>query len=217
MDKITLTIDGQDITVKKGATVLEAALQNGIHIPHLCHHPDLKPAGACRLCIVELGDGQLVTSCLMPAEEGMMVETESPKVVKLRHAIVELLIADHHFDCRRCPSSRHCELQRIMASLGISVKRMRPLRWAKEILSQDVSNACFDYDPDKCLLCGVCLRACEKAQGESLLYFIGRGYSTRIAFFGDGSICETCMGCISVCPVGALRPKNPQRPVSVGT
>ena len=213
MDKIALTIDGQDITVERGITVLEAALQSGIHIPHLCHHPDLKPAGSCRLCIVELSDSQLVTSCLMPVKEGMMVKTASPKVVQIRRAIIELLIADHHFDCRDCPGSRHCELQRIMASLGLSVKRMRPLRWAKEMSPQDISNPSFDYDPDKCLLCGVCLRACEKVQRKSLLYFIGRGYSTRIAFFGDGSICQTCLGCISLCPVGALRPKNPQRPI----
>ena len=213
MNKIALTIDGQDITVERGITVLEAALQNGIHIPHLCHHPDLKPAESCRLCIVELSDSQLVTSCRVPVKEEMIVKTASPKVVQLRRAIVELLIADHHFDCRRCPSSRHCELQRIMASLGISIKRMRPLRWDKEMSSQDTSNPSFDYDPDKCLLCGVCLRACEKAHKESLLYFIGRGYSTRIAFFGDGSICETCLRCISLCPVGALRPKNPQWPI----
>jgi len=208
MGKIPLTIDGSDVLADSGATILEAALKNGIYIPHLCYHAGLKPSGVCRLCLVEIDDGQLVISCRTPVEQGMVVKTKSPEVDKVRRAIVELLIANHHTDCRNCPSSGNCELQRIMASLHLSVKRMRPLRWAKEELPRDMSNPFFDYDPNKCMLCGICVRTCENVQGDSLLDFVGRGCGTRIAFFGDKSRCGSCGECVVRCPVSALVHKN---------
>ncbi|NWF77559.1 MAG: (2Fe-2S)-binding protein [Chloroflexi bacterium] len=208
MEKIALTIDGLNIVADKGMTVLETALRNGIYIPHLCYHPDLKPSGVCRLCLVEVGDEQLVTSCRMKVEQGMVIKTKSPEVDKVRRAIVELLIADHHTDCRNCPSSGQCELQRIMASLHISVKRMRPLKWAREELPRDTSNPFFDYDPNKCVLCGICVQTCEVVQGTSSLYFVGRGYGTKVAFFANKSRCESCRQCVARCPVGALIPKT---------
>lgn len=212
MDEIRLTIDGSDILADSGVTILEAALKNGIYIPHLCYHPDLKPCGVCRLCIVEVGDGQLVISCRTAVEQGMVVKTKSPEVDKVRGAIVELLIADHHTDCRNCPSRGQCELQRIMAHLHLSVKRMRPLKWAKEELPRDISNPFFDYDPNKCMLCGICVRTCENVQGDSVLDFVGRGYGTKIAFFGDKSRCELCGQCVVRCPVGALMTKDAEHP-----
>ena len=128
MDRVTLNIDGSEIVVASGTTILEAALQNNIYIPHLCYHPDLESRGACRLCIVELGNGQLVTSCRTPVEQGMVVKTKTPEVHKVLRPIVELLIADHHSTCRGCPSSGHCELQNIMAHLRVDRKRVRRLR-----------------------------------------------------------------------------------------
>lgn len=208
MEKIALTIDGVDIIADKGTSILTAALNNGIYIPHLCYHPDLKPAGVCRLCLVELGDGRLATSCLTPVEQGMVVRTGGIKIDKVRRAIVELLLANNHTDCRHCPQTGHCELQRIMAYLHVSVKRMRPLRLAKEKLPRDTSNPFFDYDPNRCILCGICVRTCEDIQGVSALQFMGRGYATKIAFFGDGSKCESCGECVARCPVGALIPKS---------
>jgi len=207
-DKIALTIDGKYIVADEETSVLEAALKNGVYIPHLCYHPDLKPIGACRLCFVELGDGQIVPSCLLPVGQGMVVRTKSAEIDKLRRAIAELLIADHHTNCRDCSKSGNCELQRIMAYLHVSVKRMRPLRWAKEELPQDTSNPFFDYDPNRCVLCGICVRTCEEIQGVSALYFVGRGYGTKIAFFGDKSRYESCGECVVRCPVGALISKN---------
>lgn len=204
MDRITLTIDGSDIVAHGGTTILEAALQNGIYIPHLCYHPDLKPYGACRLCIVEVGDGQLVISCRTSVEQGMVVKTRSPKVDEVRRITIELLVANHHISCRGCPSSGHCELQRIMAFIRIDRKRVRRLRLPKEEMSLDTSNPFFDYDPNKCVLCGICVRACEEIQGVNAFNFVGRGYGTKIAFFGDKSRCESCRGCVLRCPVGAL-------------
>jgi len=208
MEKIALTIDSQDIIADRGTTILEAALQNGIYIPHLCYHPDLESRGACRLCIVEVGDGQLVTSCRTPVEQGMAVMTRSPEVDKARRPIVELLIADHHSTCRGCASSGHCELQRIMAYLHIDRRRIRRLRLPEEELPWDTSNPFFDYEPNKCVLCGICVQTCEDVQGVSALHFVGRGYSTKIAFFGDESRCESCGKCVVRCPVGALISKK---------
>lgn len=207
MAKITLTIDNLNIVADEDSTVLEAALSNDIYIPHLCYHPELKPSGACRLCIVEIND-ELVTSCRLPVATGMVVSTNSPRLERARRAIVELLIADHHFDCRNCPASGHCELQRIMGRLRISVKRMRPLRWAKEELPLDTSYPCFDYDPGRCILCGICIKTCEDIHGFSTIHFMYRGYSTRIGFFGDKTRCDSCGKCVMRCPVGALVPKK---------
>jgi len=187
---------------------LKAALQNGIYIPHLCYHPELKPSGFCRLCMVEVGDGELVTSCRMPVEQGMAVRTKSPQVDKVRRANVELLIANHHSDCRNCPSTGHCELQRIMAHLHLSAKRMRPWKQTREGLPRQALNASLDYDPNRCVLCGICVQTCEEVQGPSALVYIGRGYGTRIALFGNTSKCESCGECARRCPVGALISKN---------
>jgi formate dehydrogenase major subunit len=210
MDRITLNIDDLDITVSSGATILEAALENGIYIPNLCYHPDLKPSGVCRLCLVELDDGQLVISCRTAAEQGMVVKTSSSKIDKVRRAIVEMVIADHHTDCRNCPATGKCELQRIMSYLHLSVKLIRPLKQAMEELPHDTSNPFFGYDPNKCILCGICVRTCENFPEDSIPVFVGRGYSTRIAFFGDKSRCENCGECVVRCPVGALQPQNNQ-------
>ena len=208
MDEITLKIDGFDIQTSGGTTILEAAIENGIYIPNLCYYPDLKPSGVCRLCLVEVGDGRPVLSCRTAAEQGMVVQTRSSDIDKVRRAVIELLIADHHADCRKCPGSGKCELQRIMASLHISIKRIRPLKRAKEELPLDVSNPFFDCDPNRCTLCGICVRTCEALHGESILEFIERGYSTRIASFGDKSRCESCGECAVRCPVGAILRKG---------
>jgi len=141
----------------------------------------------------------------------MVVRTRNPEVDKLRRAIVELLIANHHVDCRHCPKTGHCELQRIMAYLHVSAKRMRPLRLPKVELPKDTSSPFFDYDPNKCVLCGICVRTCESKQGVSALQFMGRGYSAKIAFFGDDSRCESCGECVVRCPVGVLISKTPRQ------
>ncbi|PIU22767.1 MAG: 2Fe-2S ferredoxin [Chloroflexi bacterium CG_4_9_14_3_um_filter_45_9] len=204
MDKVSFTIDGLEVVVDNGTSVLEAALRNNIYIPHLCYHPDLEARGACRLCIVEIGGGELVTSCRMPVESGMVVKTKSPKIEKIIRPVVELLIADHHASCASCPSSSHCELQKLMAHLRIDRRRVRRLRLPKVKAPLDTTNPCFDYDPNKCVLCGICLQTCESIHRVSALYYVGRGYTTRIAFYGDKSRCESCRECVTRCPVGAL-------------
>ena len=205
MDKVTLSIDGLEVVTDKETTILQTALHNGIYIPHLCYHPDLKPSGVCRLCMVEV-DGKVVISCRTPVEQGMVVKTRSPVVDGVRRTNIEILVANHHVTCRGCPGSGHCALQKIMAYIRIDRKRVRRLSPAKEELPRDNSNSFFDYDPNKCVLCNICVHTCETIQDA--LHVVGRGYSAKIAFFGDSSGCESCMECVARCPVGALIAKE---------
>jgi len=216
MEKIAIKIDDKDILAQKGTTVLEVALANKIYIPHLCYHPDLSPAGSCRLCLVEIKGGKLVTSCRTPVSEGMVIQTKSPEVDRVRRPIVEMLIANHHMDCRNCSKKGRCELQRVRAYMRIDKKSIGRLRLPKEELPPDVSNPFFERDSNKCVLCGICVRTCQEIQRVNAIDFAGRGYTTKIATFGDKPIaqsrCVSCGECVVRCPVGALVPKNLQRP-----
>jgi NADH dehydrogenase/NADH:ubiquinone oxidoreductase subunit G len=208
MDKIRFTIDGRQVIADKGATILEVALQNEIYIPHLCYHPSLKSRGTCRLCIVQINGSEFVMACRTPAEEGIEIKTRSPEVDRAVRPVIELIIADHHASCRGCPSSGRCELQNMMANLRIDRRSVRRLRSSKEELPLETLNQCFDYEANKCVRCGICVQTCEDLHGTSYLYFVERGYGTKIAFFGDESKCVSCMECVARCPVGVLISRN---------
>ncbi len=216
MEQISVNIDGQYIVARRGATILETALANKIYIPHLCYHPDLKPAGSCRICLVEMDNGRLVTSCRTPVEEGMVVNTKSSEVDKVRRPIVEMIMANHHMDCKNCAKKGQCELQRIRAYMKIDKKSIERLRLPTEELLHDISNPFFERDPNKCVLCGICVRTCQEIQKVSAIDFTGRGNNTKIAAFGDKPIaesrCESCGECVIRCPVGALVSKHLRRP-----
>ena len=211
---IQLTIDGQKIMAEEGLTVLDAALANEIYIPHLCHHPDLKAVGACRLCGVEIDGGRMTMSCLSPVREGMQVVTDSAVIYQSRKIAMELLIADHHMDCLACGAAHDCELLHISAYLGIQPERLARLRPSDKGLPIDNSNPFFQFDPNKCVVCGVCVRTCDEIVGLGALGFINRGFKTVIGTFGNQSfvesICESCGECVTRCPVGALLPKRSQ-------
>ncbi|MFH1003551.1 MAG: 2Fe-2S iron-sulfur cluster-binding protein [Chloroflexota bacterium] len=209
MAEITLNIDGTDITTEAGKSVLEAALEHDIYIPHLCYHPELEPAGACRLCVVELGNStKLATSCRVPVSPGLVVRTNTPAVEQARLAVVELIIADHHYECRGCPGSGHCQFQKIMGRLHVSSKKMRPLRWATEEVTLDTSPAAFDYDPGRCVLCGICVRTSQQTPGGGTIAFTHRGHGTRLGFYGEILEGDSCPQCVERCPVYALVPKK---------
>lgn len=214
MEKVKLVIDGLEITAPQGKTVLEAALENGIYIPHLCHHHDLKPAGICRVCLVEV-NGQMLVSCRTPIEDGMIVTTVSPALDKVRRVAVELLVADHHSDCLNCGKNYDCKLQEIARFVGIQPHRLAELK-ARDLQPVDDSNPFIIRDHNKCVLCGICVRTCDEVQGVGAINYSFRGYSARISTFGDKplkeSICESCGECVERCPVGALLPKNGAKP-----
>jgi formate dehydrogenase major subunit len=206
MNSVTLYIDDKLITADKNKTIMEAALENDIYIPHLCYHPELKPKSACRLCMVEVNGNSPVLSCQTRVEAGMKVSTRSPAVDRLVLPIVELVIVDHHTSCSGCPGNKKCELQKIMAHFHIDRKRLQRLRPPAAAKPTEALNSFLNYDPNRCVRCGICLQTCEDLSGRGYLYFVDRGYSTQIAFYGDESICATCLKCIPGCPVGALLP-----------
>ncbi|MFC1623986.1 formate dehydrogenase subunit alpha [Candidatus Omnitrophota bacterium] len=213
---IKVTIDDKEIKLKEGATILEAALQNNIYIPHLCYCPDLKPVGACRLCMVEISGKGLMTSCNTPVEKGMAIKTESPEISKIRRTAVELFIVNHHADCLSCVKNTQCKLQDIATYIGVEEGRLKRLRATTKTIPIDTSNPFFDREPDRCVLCGICVRTCEEIQGVSAIDFAFRGYDTTISTFGNKPLlesrCESCGECVVRCPVGALRPKAYQKP-----
>jgi formate dehydrogenase (NADP+) alpha subunit len=213
---INLKIDGMDIKTEKDVSILTASLENDIYIPHLCYHPSLKPFGACRLCMVELQDGRMVTSCETMVEEGMEVSTETDKISQVRSLVAKLLIANHESDCLNCSQNDQCKLQEIAAYLGINKDEMDYLRHSVPEIAEDTSNPFFDRDLKKCILCGICVRICNETLGLSAVEFGSRGYETRITTFGDKPIsessCVSCGECVMGCPVGALVPKNALQP-----
>jgi len=215
VEKITLIVDGQQITAEPGTTILEAALDAGIYIPHLCHHPDLKPVGVCRLCMVEI-DGRQTLSCLTPAEDGMTVQTESEAINQVRRIATELLIVNHHADCLACAKNNQCELQRIARYVGITPERLERLRRPEKTVPVDASNPFFHYDPNQCVLCGICVRTCDEIVGVNAIDFAFRGFGTTISTFGNKGIkesrCVSCGECVARCPVGALLPKAFEQP-----
>lgn len=215
MNEIRLTIDGLEVTAASGTTILDAALASDIYIPHLCHHPDLKPIGACRMCGVEV-DGRMVMSCMTSVAEDMDVITDSPELHATRKMTMEMLIASHHGECISCAARTQCELLRIADHIGIDEPRLNQLRRPVERWPTDDSNPFFTFDPNKCIVCGICVRTCREIVGLGALDYVGRGHRSVIGTFGNKpfveSICESCGECVVRCPVGSLAPKAAERP-----
>jgi formate dehydrogenase alpha subunit len=210
---VTLTIDGIKVEVPEGTTVLEAAQKAEVYIPTLCHDPELKPYGACRLCVVEIeGMRGLPTSCTTPATDGMVVHTETPLVTLSRNATMELIMANHHGDCLTCAKNQQCELQKIAAYLGIEEQQFERLRKSHVTVPIDDSNPAYIRDMNKCILCARCVRACHEITGIDAIDLAYRGNNTTVSTFGDkpvlGSRCETCGECVTHCPTGALVFRN---------
>ena len=207
---VTLKINDRPVTVPKGSTLLQAAREAGVRIPTLCHVEGLSPTGACRLCVVEVaGTGRLLPSCAYPAEEGMSIDTRSVSVRRARKTIVELLLANHRQDCLYCVKNLQCELQALAAEYGVREKRFEGRIRAYH---QDLSSPALERDPEKCILCGRCVRVCEEIQQVGAIDFTRRGFDTMVlpAFNRDLSLspCTYCGQCIPECPTGALREKS---------
>jgi iron-only hydrogenase group A len=206
MDTITLTIDGQQVEVQQGATLLEAARELGIEIPTLCYHPDLSLHGSCRVCVVEdVKSGRLLASCVAPVNDGMEISTNSSKARAARKTNVELLLANHPNDCLGCDRNGTCELQAITHDLGIT---RVDFEGEKRDLPVDASGPSLKREPNKCILCGRCVRVCEEVQGVSALEFTERGFnsivSTGFNLPQSEVNCANCGQCATVCPTAAI-------------
>ena len=211
MEKVSLTIDNIKVEAEEGTTVLRAAQDAGIYIPALCADPDLEPYAGCRLCLVEIvGMEGLLTSCTTPVTEGMIVHTNTSSVNEVRRWLVELLLSDHPDNCLVCPGNLRCELQKVVAYLGVERPRFKKLKRPVYI---DSSNPFFVRDTSKCILCGKCVRVCNEIQGDGAWAISNDGISTKIiTSAGDVpviySTCESCGQCVAKCPTAALVPKD---------
>ncbi len=217
MAKAKIIIDGAPVEVDSPMTIMDAARQNGIYIPALCHHPDLVPSGLCRICIVRVkGIEKPVVSCKTIVEEGMEVITDSPGISSDRQMLLELIHASHKQDCTSCIKNNNCQLQEVTAFVGVNEERIKRMRRQDPDMPDDDSNPFFSLSHNKCILCGICIRTCNEIQGVDALQFANRGAETLVSTFLDGrivdSVCESCGECVVRCPVGALVPKAYRQP-----
>ena len=235
---VHLTIDGIEVTVPAGTSVMRAAMEAGITVPKLCATDSVEAFGSCRLCVVEIeGRRGTPASCTTPVHAGMKVHTQSSKVKKIRKGVMELYVSDHPLDCLTCAANGDCELQDMAGMVGLRDMRYTPgenhydpsgtgarsqaearLRMPEgeanpRYLPKDESNPYFTYDPSKCIVCSRCVRACEEVQGTFALTIEGRGFESRVSAGASGddflsSDCVSCGACVQACPTATLQEKS---------
>jgi formate dehydrogenase major subunit len=210
---VTLKIDGEEVSVPEGTTVLRAAATAGINIPKLCATDSQQPFGSCRLCLVEIeGAKGIPASCTTEVREGMQVRTQTKRLADVRRNVMELYISDHPLDCLTCPTNGDCELQDMAGAVGL-----REVRYGYDGANhfdavKDESNPYFTFDPTKCIVCSRCVRACEEVQGTYALTIDGRGFESKVAASQDqpflDSECVSCGACVQACPTATLTEKS---------
>ena len=212
--QVTLTIDGREVTVPAGTSVMRAAGQCGGSIPSLCATDSVKAFGSCRMCLVEIeGARGTPASCTTPVAPGMVVHTQTEKLARIRKSVMELYISDHPLDCLTCSANNDCELQDTAAEVGL-----RDVRYGYDGANHmgqadDTSNPYFAFEPDKCIACSRCVRACDEVQGTLALTIEGRGFESKVrAGQADdtflSSDCVSCGACVQACPTSALMEKS---------
>jgi formate dehydrogenase major subunit len=227
--QITLTVDGFEVTVPEGTSIMRASMDAGIAIPKLCATDMVDAFGSCRLCLVEIeGRNGTPSSCTTPVAEGMVVHTQTGRLKDIRRGVMELYISDHPLDCLTCAANGDCELQDMAGAVGLRDVRYgydgdnhvfaksrgalsdgtANMRW----MPKDESNPYFTYDPSKCIVCSRCVRACEEVQGTFALTIEGRGFGSRVSpgMHQDflSSECVSCGACVQACPTATLTEKS---------
>lgn len=206
VDKVKITIDGEEVLVDQGTSILEAAEQNGIHIPTLCHHSALSNWGGCRICVVEVdGSPKLAASCVTPVRDGMGVVTANDRIIQGRRTILEYLFAERNHNCMFCPQSGDCELQELAYELQMDHLTVSS---SFDKFPTDVTSEYLAIDHNRCILCGRCVRACQEISGAHVLNFNNRGPQNLIGLdlneTREASTCLNCGVCMQVCPTGAI-------------
>ena len=210
---VTIQINEKELVVPTGTTILEACRQHNIHIPTLCHHPDLCVAGVCRLCVVEVeGMRTLQASCAFPITARIKINTSTPMVRKARKHIIDLLLSEHYGECYSCVRNNNCELQSLAKEYGVDHYNFGHIKEPR--YDVDTSSYSVIRDMDKCILCKRCVRTCIDLQEVGVLESINRGDETQIGTFFKKPladvICINCGQCINRCPTGALRANDPR-------
>lgn len=203
----TLKINDIDVGAREGETLLELARENNIHIPTLCHLDGVSDWGGCRLCMVELkGSNRLLPACMVLAEEGMEVYTNTPRLITYRKMILDLLFSERNHVCAVCVSNGHCDLQSMAQELG---NTHVGLPYLNPSLPVDATHPYFIMDHNRCILCQRCVRVCREIEGAQTKGAMGRGVEVRIIHdlnepWGQSLTCTSCGKCVQVCPTGAL-------------
>ncbi len=209
---VNLTIDGVNVRVAEGTSLMRAAIEGGIHIPKLCATDSLNPFGSCRLCMVEIvGRPNPVASCHTNVTEGLIIRTQNEQLAKWRKNLMELYISDHPLDCLTCAANGDCELQDMAGVVGL-----RDVRYPKGGIThleqeKDESNPYFTFDPSKCILCSRCVRACDEVQGTLALTIEKRGFNSKVSVANVdfmASDCVSCGACVQACPTATLMEKS---------
>lgn len=209
MTNVSLIINGQQVNVPTGSTILDAAEDQGIFIPTFCHDKNLPGVASCRICVVEVkGSKNLIPACMTAVRDGMNVETDSLMVIEARKTIIELMLANHPQDCLTCGKNGDCRLQDYAYLYGV---KNTDYSGAVHQYPLEDDNPFMIRDMNKCILCGKCVGACAEIQGRNVIDFAYRGFNTKIATAMDTTLaqseCNFCGNCIAVCPVGALQEK----------
>jgi formate dehydrogenase major subunit len=209
---VTLEIDGTSVTVPEGTSLMRAAALADVKVPKLCATDTLKAFGSCRLCLVEIeGRKGYPASCTTTVAAGMKVRTQSPKLTQLRRGVIDLYVSDHPLECVGCPAEGHCELQDMAAEVGITESSYAPGHVHRP-QARDESNPYFTFDPELCIVCSRCVRACDETQGTFALTIQGRGFGSKVSASQNqpflDSECVSCGACVEACPTAALTEKS---------
>lgn len=212
-EPVTLSIDGQEITVPAGTSIMRAAALANINVPKLCSTDSLQAFGSCRLCLVEIeGQRGFPASCTTPVAEGLEVKTQTDALARLRRNVMELYISDHPLDCLTCSANGDCELQDVAGEVGLREVRYGYSGNSHLDAVSDDSNPYFNFDPSKCIVCSRCVRACEEIQGTFALTIAGKGFESKVVASSDerffDSECVSCGACVQACPTATLMEKT---------